>query len=75
MSSKVVTTDNRVHAPASPATYQFLNVDSPFVFLCRAIASVGGGFAFGWSLRNWLGGLIGAAIGLAAFAVAQKNDR
>jgi len=75
MSSRVVTTDNEVHTPANQAIYQFLNMDSPCVFLCRAIASVGGGFAFGWSLRGWLGSLIGAAVGLAAFAVTQKNNR
>ncbi len=75
MSSRVVTTESQVRAPANQTIYRFLDVDSPFVFLCRAIASVGGGFAFGWSLRGWLGSLIGAAVGFAAFAVAQKNNR
>jgi hypothetical protein len=79
MSSKLVTTtNNQVRSPAynsSRAIHSSLDVDSTFVLLCRAIATVGGGFAFGWSLRGWLGSLIGAATGLAAFALAQKNHR
>ncbi len=74
MSSRVVTTSNQVNAPAQ-TIHRILDVDSSFVSLCRAIATVGGGFAFGWSVRGWLGSLIGAAIGLAAFAVAQKHNR
>ncbi|MGQ0760534.1 MAG: hypothetical protein ACT4OT_00750 [Acidobacteriota bacterium] len=46
-----------------------------FVWSCRAIAGVGGGFAFGWSVAGNLGALICSALGLIAFALGEKYHR
>ncbi len=46
-----------------------------FVWSCRAIAGVGGGFAFGWSVAGRFGALICSALGLIAFAIGEKYHR
>jgi hypothetical protein len=46
-----------------------------FLQSCRIIAAGGGGFAFGWTVAGRVGALICGALGLVAFAVAEKYNR
>ena len=54
---------------------QLFALDGTFVFLCRAISGIGGGFAFGWSVLGSPGALLGLVLGLLAFLLAQKHGR
>lgn len=52
-----------------------LGISDLFLQSCRAIAACGGGFAFGSTVAGRIGALICGALGLFAFALAEKHNR
>jgi hypothetical protein len=55
------------------AMREIFRPDSAVAVISRGIATIGGGIAFGWTIANLTGSVIGGAIGLLAFLLSEKS--